>query len=223
MHSTDLTRLRRASLLAFLVGLLGHAGCTAATQDNFTNPPGPPPSCTQVQALAGCTEGSLSYSCTTARPDDGDTNLVCDRGTPGVGFEGGAPTLFCCAPYGQWASECAPSNVAGCGAESFGFSCSAGTSPDQVDTSLVCSEAVPSPGGTSDYCCISFSQSSGVCRCASFDQGLGTCGGAASTSCPGASVGLSCASGHRPTEVNPVLVCSAPDGGSVGAYCCQTP
>ncbi len=224
MHSTNQVTLRHMSLSASFAGLLGLVACTAATEDNFTNPlPGPPPSCTQVPALAGCSEGSLSYSCANNRPDDGDTNLVCDQGTPGVDFEGGVPTLFCCAPYGQWASECTPTTVPGCGAESLGFSCSGETSPDQVDTSLVCSQAVPNSSGMNDYCCISFNQSSGVCRCASFDEVAGMCGVAAVVGCSGATIGFTCAVGHAPTEANPLLACSPPDGGSMSAYCCQTP
>jgi hypothetical protein len=211
-----------ASASALFASLVAVAGCTTGTQDNFTNPPpGPPSSCAPVPALAGCTEGSLSFSCSLDRPDDGDTNLVCDQGTPGIGGDGGGSTLFCCAPYGQWASECTPrAPVPGCGAESIGFSCSGATSPDQVDTSLVCSSALSGDAGTRDYCCISFNQSAGICRCASFDQGSGMCG-VAQTGCGGSSIGFTCATGHAPSEVNPLLECAVPDGG--GSYCCETP
>jgi hypothetical protein len=209
--------------LVALVALVAVSGCTTSTADNFTNPPpGPPASCTAVPSLAGCVAGSVSYSCAGGRPDDGDTNLVCDDGTPGIGGDAGGATLYCCAPYAQWASVCSPATVAGCGAESIGFSCAGGTSPDQADTSLVCSAALPGAGGAHDYCCISFSQSSGVCRCASFDESSGMCGVSASGRST-AAIGISCATGHTPTEVNPILDCAALDGGSPGAYCCQTP
>jgi hypothetical protein len=202
---------------------LALAGCTSTTKDNFTNPPpGPPSSCAQVAALAGCSAGALSFSCSSDRPDDGDTNLVCDRGTPG---DDGSSTLYCCAPYGQWATECVPaSDVPGCGAQSLGFACTGETAPDQVDVSLVCSQAIRSTSGVTDYCCVPADQASGICRCASFDEDAGACG-TASTGCSGASIGFTCAAGHSPVDVNPVLACDggAPDAGGAGSYCCQTP
>ena len=80
-------------MVAIALGL-AVAACTTQTKDNFTNPPpGPPSSCTQVTALEGCTAGSLSFSCTSDRPDDGDTDLVCDDGAPGVA----GATVFCCS------------------------------------------------------------------------------------------------------------------------------
>jgi hypothetical protein len=217
MQRTTTNRVS-ASLLA--ASLLAASGCTSATQDNFTNPPaGPPSSCAPVTSLAGCTQGALSYSCTGSRPDDGDTSIVCDDGLPGLD----GATLYCCAPYAQWASECIPkSTIAGCGAQSIGFSCSGGTSPDQADTSLVCSAALSGDDGTRDYCCISFDQSSGVCRCASFAESAGTCGVNA-TECSGAAIGFACAGSHTPADVNPLLDCVAHDGGSNGDFCCKTP
>jgi hypothetical protein len=210
----DLRAARTASAL-----LLAFAGCTTSTEDNFTNPPpGPPSTCARVDAFPGCTAGSLSYSCASDRPDDGDTNLVCDDGVPGPD----GATLYCCAPYGQWATECTPKTVTGCGAESFGFGCASGVSPDQADTSLVCSSGLGGDGGASDYCCVSFAQSSGLCRCASFDDASGMCG-LRSTGCSGAAIGFACAPTHAPTEVNSLLECSAPDAGGGATYCCQTP
>jgi hypothetical protein len=210
-----------ATLAALAVFDLALGGCTTAAQDNFTNPPpGPPSTCVQAGALAGCSAGSLSYSCTSDRPDDGDTNLVCDDGAPGVA---GGATLYCCAPYGQWATECVPApDVAGCGAQSFGFACSGESSPDQVDPSLVCSQAIDGDAGVRDFCCVSADQSSVVCRCSSFDEDAGACGSAPS-GCAGAAIGFACAAGHDPTELNAVLACAAPDGGSAGAFCCETP
>ncbi len=217
--SSTWTRLSRRIALASFWAL---ASCTAQTQDNFTNPPpGPPTSCTQVSALPGCGGGSLSYACASGRPDDGDANLVCDRGTAGVSS---GSVSYCCAPYGQWASECAPAPaLSGCGAQSLAFSCTGETSPDQVDPSLVCSSSLPGDGGGKDYCCVSFDQSSGICRCTSFDEGAGTCGAAASTSCSSGAIGFDCAGAHTPTEVNPLLACTVPEGGATGSYCCQTP
>jgi hypothetical protein len=215
--------LRAARIASPFALLFALAGCTTSTQDNFTNPPpGPPSTCAQVTALPGCTAGSLSYSCTRDRPDDGDTNLVCDDGAPGPGEDSGAATLFCCAPYGQWATECTPATVDGCGAESFGFACTGGTSPDRADTSLICSGALAGDGGASDYCCVSFDQSSGVCRCASYEPESATCG-VTPTACGGAAIGVTCAPSHTPGEVNPLFECTGPDAGAEGTYCCETP
>ncbi len=196
-------------------------GCTASTQSNFMDPPsGPPSTCAMVDAVAGCIAGSVSYACTAGRPDDGDADIVCNGGVAGVGS-----TLYCCAPYAQWATSCTPSTtVEGCGESSIGFSCTGGASPDQADDSLVCSAAVPGNGGAQDYCCVSFDPSSGVCRCASFDDSSGTCGGGAATpDCAAGAIAFSCDGTHDPTEVNPLLVCPAADGGNAGSFCCSTP
>ena len=203
------------------------SACTTQGEDNFANPPpGPPSSCQTIDALPGCGAGSASYSCAGDRPDDGDTSLVCDQGVTGLaGADGGAPgtTLYCCAPYGQWATECTPSVVPGCGAQSLGFACAGGTSPDQADSSLVCSQAMTGAAG-SLFCCVPFSSSAGTCRCATFEADTATCGDpAAVTGCAGAAIGFSCASGRTPADVNPNLACTAPDGGAAGAYCCGTP
>jgi hypothetical protein len=203
--------------------LFSLAGCTATTTDNFTNPPpGPPPTCGQVSALAGCVGGARSYSCTSGRPDDGDTNLVCDLGAPGIveRADGGSETvLYCCTVYGQWASECTTAAVAGCGTQSIGLSCAGESSPDEVDPFLVCSAALAGSDGTTDYCCAPFDPSSAVCRCGSFDEDAGLCGGAVATGCSGAAISFACAGAHTPAEVNPLLHCD----GDGGVYCCQTP
>jgi hypothetical protein len=205
------------------VALLTLIGCTTQTQDDFTSsPPGPPASCTAIDALPGCGAGSVSYACAGDRPDDGDTNLVCDDGVPGPGEDGAATTLYCCAPYGQWASECVPAtDVPGCGAESLGFSCSGAVTPDQVDTSIVCSGALAGDGGTHDYCCVPFEQSAATCRCSTFDVDAGLCGSTTAGPC-GTEIGFDCAPGHTPVEVNPLLECPVSDAGA-GAYCCKTP
>jgi hypothetical protein len=225
--------MKRNARSILVAGLFGLAGCTTSTTDNFTNPPpGPPSTCKQISALAGCAAGGASYVCTSDRPDDGDTDLVCDRGLPGLG----GATSYCCAYYGQWASDCAPASVAGCGAESIGFSCTGETTPDESDPYLACSGALaPGDAGAAvDYCCVLFDPSSALCECASFDDDAGLCGVAESaTGCAGAAIGLACVPGHTPTEVNPRLDCAAhgadggaapTDGGLAGpAYCCNTP
>jgi hypothetical protein len=207
-----------------LAWFLALAGCTAGTSDNFTNPPpGPPATCSPVEALTGCVGGGLSFSCTYGRPDDGDTNLVCDLGTPGIsgpGDGGSGTVLYCCAEYGQWASECTTAAVPGCAAQSIGFACTGETSPDEVDPYLVCSGALAGSDGATDYCCAPFDPSSALCRCGSFDEDAGLCGGSAlATGCTGTAIGFTCAGAHTPAEVNPVLDCE----GDGGVYCCRTP
>jgi hypothetical protein len=203
------------------VASIAIAACTTSTEDNFTNPPpGPPASCTAIPAQAGCIEGALSFSCASDRPDDGDSDLVCDRGSPGLG----AATVYCCAPYGQWATLCTPNpTVPGCGGEALGFSCAGPATPDEVDPSLVCSGAIAADGGGADYCCVSADQAAPFCRCASFDEDAGLCGAGAESTCAGGSIGFTCTGGHTPVEVNPILHCARPDGGAAGAFCCETP
>jgi hypothetical protein len=226
---------RDASPSVLVVWLLGLAGCTSSTTDNFTNPPpGPPSTCTPVAALAGCAEGGFSYSCTSDRPDDGDPDFVCDPGVAGIG----GTTSYCCARYGQWASDCAPATVPGCGVSALGFSCTGLTTPDEADPYLVCSGALPAgdAGATAEYCCVLFDSSPSLCQCASFDGNSGLCGVAASaTGCSGAAIGFTCVPGHSPVEVNPLLECAMPggDGGSTlasdggphggASYCCGSP
>ncbi len=147
-------------------------------------------------------------------------NLVCDRRDPRRRRHA---RFYCCAPYGQWATECVPvPKVPGCGAQSFGFACTGASSPDQVDPSLVCSQAIAGAAGAKDYCCVSADQTSPVCRCASFDDDAGACGGASST-CVGASIGFLCVGAHTPAELNALLSCDVPAGGAGGSFCCQTP
>lgn len=215
----NLARHRFALTATMALSVVAGA-CTAGTQGSSASPPPEPPAtCSPVSATSGCIAGSLSYSCTGDRPDDGDPDLVCDDGTPGAG----GATLYCCAPYGQWATGCAPGpSLPGCGAESIGFSCTGATSPDQADTSLVCSAPSAGEGAARDYCCVSFEPSSAICRCASFDEASGMCGGT-QPACGAAAIGFACAPGHTPAEVNPLLDCAAVDGGRGAAYCCRTP
>ncbi len=127
--------------LRFLLSL-GLAACTAETNDNFTNPPpGPPATCTANPAVVGCTGGSVGYACAGDRPDDGDTSLVCSDGTPGAA----GMTIYCCAPYGQYWSDCTvDTSIAGCVGDSFGFRCSGPESPDEADAALACSAGAAS-------------------------------------------------------------------------------
>jgi hypothetical protein len=106
-------------------------------------------------------------------------------------------------------SGCAQDDaVVGCGSPSNGFSCGNGDSPDQTDSSLVCSDGTPSNGGLILYCCIQFTSSS--CVADPSVQG-----------CAGDSFGFSCTGSDTPDDADSSLNCSSPTPAS-GAllYCC---
>jgi hypothetical protein len=143
----------------------------------------------------------MGYTCTRDRPDDGDTNLVCSDGTPGAA----GVTIYCCAPYGQYWSECTvDTRIAGCGGDAFGFRCAGPESPGEADASLACSAGTKS-GGDTLYCCTSAVLSP---ACAA-DPGVEGCAGAA--------IGYSCAGGATPEQLDPALACVA---GKAGGFCC---
>ena len=132
------------SSLSHLAFLLAPAlACTTYTTDNFENPPPPPPAtCVIDNAVAGCTAGSVGYTCTSDRPDDGDTNLVCSAGARGADT-----TAFCCLPYAQYFTECTTdTSIVGCADPAFGFSCAGQTTPAEADANLACSVGMTSDG-----------------------------------------------------------------------------
>jgi hypothetical protein len=184
------------------------SACTVHTEDNFTNPPpGPPASCTTVAALDGCSGGSVSYTCTGDRPDDGDTSLVCSKGTPGAS----GTTLYCCAPYGQPYSECTVNTtIAGCNGYSIGFACSGETAPDQADSALTCSPGEAS-GAEKTYCCTS----TPVAPTCAPDPSVPGCSGVA--------IGYSCVGAASPDPTNTSLTCGTgtPGMGGTTRFCCE--
>jgi hypothetical protein len=188
--------------------LLSFAACTSTTNDNFQNPPvQPPATCTPNPNVAGCVGGSVGYTCTADRPDDGDVSLVCDDGAPGA--EG--MTIYCCAPYGQYWSDCTvDTSIAGCVGDSFGFRCSGPESPDEADASLACSAGTPS-GGDTLYCCDSAVLPP---TCAACQAGTAGCVG-----CEGVAIAYSCAAGVTPEQLDPALVCEP--GPSALSFCCD--
>jgi hypothetical protein len=209
------------SFIILLVALA--TACQENTTDNFINPPpGVPATCAQIAALPGCDQGSISYSCTSDRPDDvgsdagkGDTaQLVCSDGAAGADGE----ALYCCIPISQYYTECAPADVSGCGATSVGFACAnqRGSSyqgdpplaPSDVDPTIACSAAMPGSGGALDYCC----NTAAIPPQCAVDP---------SVSCAGIGVGYSCAVGATPGDDAPSLACAAGSAGSDGVgYCC---
>jgi hypothetical protein len=198
---------RARRLLALILLCLGAAACSSQTNDNFENPPpGPPASCTASSAVVGCEGGSLGYVCTSDRPDDGDTNLVCSDGTPGAD----GVTIYCCAPYGQYWSDCTvDTSVPGCVADSFGFTCSGPEAPGDADASIVCSAGIPS-GSNTVYCC---SSAVLVPTCAA-DPTV--------TGCSSPAIGYSCEGTASPGDSEMSLACTVgmADGTGATQRCC---
>ena len=189
----------------FLSSVLAIAACQTSTTDNFQNPqPGPPATCAPIASVAGCDGGSRSYSCSSDRPDDGDVDLVCSAGSPGpLGA-----TLYCCAPYEQSSSECAPDPaLAGCGGVAIGFACTGEVSPSDADPSIACSAALVD-GSASDYCC----------NTADIPP---TCAVDPSIACSGVAAGYACAGSDAPFPAGD-FTCAAVATGSGGtSYCCS--
>ncbi len=104
---------------------------------------------------------------------------------------------------------CARDSSVGCDPDSTGYSCDSGESPDQTDSSLVCSDGTPGGGGLTLYCCLQFTSSS----CAP-DSSVG--------GCTGDSFGFSCTGTDTPDEADPSLQCSdaTPVNGAL-LYCCH--
>jgi hypothetical protein len=100
-------------------------------------------------------------------------------------------------------------SVAGCQDPSIGYSCGNGESPDQSDSSLVCSDGTPSDDGLVLFCCVQFSSS--TCQADSSVQG-----------CTGDSIGFSCTGSDSPSDADSSLNCSQPTDGGNGEqlYCC---
>jgi hypothetical protein len=187
-------------------------GCQVSTTDNFQNPPpGPPATCKQIDSLDGCDGGSISYSCTGDRPDDGDADLVCSHGSPGpLGA-----TLYCCAPYEQAASECAPVDVAGCGGVAIGFQCAGSVAPNQADPAIACSGPISdaADNGDADYCCNTIALPD-------------TCAADPTVACGGIAAGYTCAGSAFTSGDFTCVIASAP-GSAAGpddtSYCCSPP
>jgi hypothetical protein len=103
--------------------------------------------CSLHDAVPGCTGNATGWSCTGAdTPAQNDASFACSTGTPG-----GGGTLYCCVALTS--SSCkGDASVAGCAAQSFGFSCTGADTPSQANASLQCGAGTPSAGATL-YCC----------------------------------------------------------------------
>src|ERR1700691_284313 len=96
-----------------------------------------------------CPTNATGYTCGgTDSPAQADSNLDCGDGV----IDNGGNTDYCCIPFSS-GSTCAPdSSVGGCASGSYGFSCTGSDTPDQADSTLVCSDGTPGNGETL-YCC----------------------------------------------------------------------
>jgi hypothetical protein len=109
------------------------------------------------------------------------------------------------------AAGCSPdSSVDGCSGGASGFSCGDGRTPEETDSSLVCSDGTPASDGFILYCCIQFTST--------------TCAPDSSVDnrCDGSSIGFSCTGTDTPDQADSSLSCSDSRPGSGGEllYCC---
>jgi hypothetical protein len=105
---------------------------------------------------------------------------------------------------------CAEDNSLDCRKGSTGFSCTAGTNPEDVDSSLSCSIGVAN-GANDDYCCFTFRTGT---TCSPDDN--------VTLGCAPGSYGYSCAAGDDPTSLDSTLNCSTPTAnGPDDDFCCQ--
>jgi hypothetical protein len=107
--------------------------------------------CAPDASVTGCTGGSYGFSCTASdTPTQGNPALDCS--TPAAGENGSS--LYCCIDFNESTGSCKPdASVVGCTGNSFGFSCTSSDTPDQTQTSLVCSTATAGPNNELLYCC----------------------------------------------------------------------
>ncbi len=158
--------------------------------------------CQQDPSVAGCVDGSVGYSCDAGTTPD-SSSLSCSDPVAS-----GSQDTFCCIDFTSSSCQADPS-VTGCQGDAYGFSCTGSDTPDQSDSSLVCSYGEPGAGGDTIYCCVGFSSTSCM-----EDPTV--------TGCEGGSFGFSCTGTDTPSDANAALVCSQPIQGANGdlLYCC---
>ncbi|HTQ04555.1 MAG TPA: hypothetical protein VMI54_11895 [Polyangiaceae bacterium] len=117
--------------------------CCSATVDVSTD-------CVVDTTLTSCGDVSTGYTCMGGLiPTDTDPSLVCGDGVPGTTSGSEA---FCCIQFTSTTCSADP-DVEGCSGDSYGFSCTSSATPDEEDSSLVCSDPVPGADGKTLYCC----------------------------------------------------------------------
>lgn len=190
----------RGALSVLSVGFIV-AGCTVnSTSSGNGGSDGGITSTCSADGTVTCTQGA-GWSCTGSDSPEQSNPLVCS-----VGMSDGGKTDYCCVAW-NGASTCAvDTSVSGC-QEGTGFSCTGNDTPDQSDSSLVCS-APTANGNKQEYCCIPYDQSA--------------CMQDTTVMCMSGSIGFSCTGGATPQQSDSSLTtCSTPtvaNGSSL--YCC---
>jgi hypothetical protein len=106
---------------------------------------------------------------------------------------------------------CSQDNNLGCRQGSEGFTCTAGTNPEDIDSNLSCSIPV-ADGANDDFCCFDFHGSASTC----------TPDDTITQFCQPGSFGYVCAPGDEPTTLDPSLNCSAAQpNGNEDDFCCE--
>jgi hypothetical protein len=176
---------RSSMQAAVLVGLVAAAGCTVKNSSSD----GGASTCS-TDTSVNCMQGSGNgYSCTGS---DTPVDEVCSKGTVS---SDGTKVQYCCVSSSGVSSSCTADSTVSC-AQGTGFSCTGTGTPDQNDTTLVCSSGTVS-GSTTDYCCIPYAQSSTTCT---QDPTI--------VGCQSGSLGFSCSGTDTPQQSNSNLNCS---------------
>lgn len=191
----------RSIQAAMLVVLAAAAGCTVKNSSS-----GGSSTCSADSTVTGCMQGS-GWSC-TGKDTPGDNNpLVCSRATVSMDQ---TKLDFCCIASSGVTSGCAEDSTvtAGC-TEGTGFACAGTQSPDQGNSSLVCSTGTAN-GSNTDYCCIPYTQSSNSCM-------------QDSTVMCSQGYGFTCSGTDTPQQQNSSLSCSTgtPGNNMQTLFCCQ--
>lgn len=200
-----MTRLHSIGAVIFVVS----AGLIGCTVNSTTNNPGNgnngnngnTDTCT-ADTTVDCMQGN-GWSCTGSDTPEDNADVVCSTGT-----EDSGKTDYCCVTGSGVTSTCSIDSSVTC-QEGTGFSCTGSDSPDQSDSSLVCSEP-SSDGSNTDYCCTPYS-SGGTCMQDSTVTG-----------CTSGSYGFSCTGSDSPSSTDSSLTCSTPTTDPNGGmdYCC---
>jgi hypothetical protein len=129
----------------------------------------------------------------------------------GLAGLGGCTSTTTVTPPAGSDTSCQPdTSVDGCSGGASGFSCGNGLSPDQTDSSLICSDGVAGSDGFTLYCCVQFTSQT---SCAPDSSVAG---------CDPSSIGFSCTGSDTPDEADSSLNCSDATQGNGGEllYCC---
>jgi hypothetical protein len=190
----------RSIQAGLLMMLAAAAGCTVKNSAS-----GGSSTCSSDGSVS-CTQGS-GWSCTGKDTPADNNPLVCSKATVS---QDQTKLTFCCVASQGVTSGCAEDSTvtANC-SQGTGFACAGSTTPDQNDSSLVCSSGTPN-GSNTDYCCIPYTQSSGTCM-------------QDSTVMCSEGFGFTCSGTDMPQQTNSALNCSTGTAGNNGQmlYCCK--